>query len=154
MTPLESVQDELVAALGQRAEIDKKIEALKQSAKMLEPIYGRRPRKVGVADLMRVGRVHAEDIKNLGITAAVERILINNAGAWLPPTSVRNGLKEAGFELVGDNPLASIHQVLKRLVVRGENSPFVSREFQGQKLYKYDVTRLSTAERLSDALGE
>jgi hypothetical protein len=65
-----------------------------------------------------------------------------NQSNWLPPTSIRNALKEAGFELTGDNPLASIHQVLKRLVAR-ENSPVVSQEHQGQTLYKFDPNRLN-----------
>jgi hypothetical protein len=37
----------------------------------------------------------------------------------------------------GDNPMASIHQILKRLIAR-QRSPFVSVEYQGQTLYKYD----------------
>lgn len=138
MNPLETVQTELAAAIKERTEIDRKIRALQESAKVLEPIYGHHLSTYTLQSL--AGMTNTTNIKDLGITAAVERILMMNDGKWLPPTSIRNGLKEAGFELAGDNPLASIHQVLKRLVSR-ENSPVVRREDQGQTLYRFDMNR-------------
>jgi hypothetical protein len=129
MNPLENVRAALAAELEKRAESDKRIEALRQSIKLLEPIYDAEEADPRLPLL-------SEAIKDLGLTRAIEQILRNCAGKPLPPTSVRNGLREAGFELTGDNPLASIHQVLKRLVAR-ENSPFEAVEFQGQTMYKY-----------------
>ncbi|HEV2201192.1 MAG TPA: hypothetical protein VGR73_15350 [Bryobacteraceae bacterium] len=131
MNPLESVNADLAVAFAQRAELDKKIQALQESAKILVPIYGRSA--IGPAP----GTFTLGDIKDLGLTRAIEQILIRVGGKPLPPTSVRNGLLEAGFELTGENPLASIHQVLKRLIAR-ENSPFCAVEFQGQTMYKFD----------------
>lgn len=144
MNPLENVRAELAAELQKRAESDRRIEALRQSEKLLEPIYEAKqidPRYLFQGDA----------IKDLGLTRAVEQILVRNAGKPLPPTSVRNGLIEAGFELTGDNPLASIHQVLKRLVARGD-SRFISVEFQGQVMYKYSPP--SFAEQLAEQFME
>jgi hypothetical protein len=134
MNPLESVQAELAIALREQGEIATKVKSLQEAARLLEPIYGRK----STAGLMG-GLAALADISDLGLTAAIERILMRNADNWLPPTSVRNGLVEAGFELVGDNPLASIHQVLRRLVAR--ETCFVSEEIQGQTMYKYDSSK-------------
>jgi len=122
---------ELERALQQRAEIDKKIKALQESMRLLGPIYGQTPSYGSLQELASLS-----DIKDLGITAAIERVLMCVPNQWMPPTSVRNALVEAGFELAGDNPLASIHQVLKRLVAR--NGPYVSEEIDGQTMYKFD----------------
>jgi len=142
MNPLENVRAELAAELEKRAESDRRIEALRQSEKLLEPIYEARenadPRFFGLS----------EAIKEVGLTRAIEQVLMSCPGKPLPPTSVRNGLRDAGFELTGDNPLSSIHQVLKRLVAR-ENSAFKAVEFQGQTMYKYAPT---SAQLLSDQL--
>jgi hypothetical protein len=133
MNPLDSVEYELVAAIAERAKLDAKIKTLQETAKLLQPIYGKAPRAVGLASLSRLTE---EEIANMGMTAAIERILFSVAGTWMPPTSVRNALVEAGFELSGDNPMAAIHQALKRLVARG--NWFVSDEIDGTTQYKYD----------------
>ena len=140
MNALEHVEAELAAARQKRADLDRTIKALEQSANLLKPIYGTRTK--ADRSFVNVG----EAIKEVGITRAVEQILRSCAGRPLPPTSVRNGLLEAGFELTGENPLASIHQVLKRLVAR-EKSPYEAVEFQGQTMYKY--TPQTLAERLT-----
>ena len=132
MNPLEAVRAELAAELERRAETDKRIEALRQSETLLQPIYGS-----GKVSSSRLNLRQA--VKDVGLTRAIERVLMSCEGKPLPPTSVRNGLLEAGFELTGDNPLAAIHQVLKRIVAR-ENSPFHAVEFQGQTMYKYSPT--------------
>jgi hypothetical protein len=135
MNPLESVQLELVRTVAERSKLEQKINALQETIKLLEPIYGKQPTHGSIAAL---SVSVLGDIKELGITAAVERILMSNVGGWFAPPIIRDRLKEAGFELVGDNPLASIHQVLKRLVAR-ENSCIVSEERNGQTLYRYDI---------------
>jgi|GEM_PF-6879589 len=140
MNALEHIECELAAAREKRADLDRAIKALEQSADLLKPIYGTRTK----ADLAFINM--SESIKDVGITRAVEHILRSCAGKPLPPTSVRNGLLEAGFELTGENPLASIHQVLKRLVAR-EKSPYEAVEFQGQTMYKY--TPQTLAEQLA-----
>lgn len=134
MTPLESVQNELREALTLRDELEHKIAALRESVKILEPIYGNQP-SVPASD-----QWGTSDVRNLGITAAVERVLMLSPGKWIPPTAVRDTLVNYGFRLAGDNPLASIHQVLKRLIAR-ENSPYISEEIQGSTMYMYDPAR-------------
>lgn len=130
--PLESVQNDLRAALAAREELDRKITALQESIKILEPVYGDQP---SLAGLIQFGG--ADDLDNLGITAAVERVLMRSPGKYMPPTAVRNGLVEGGFELTGGNPLASIHQVLRRIIAR-ENSPYMAQDVQGTTMYMYD----------------
>jgi hypothetical protein len=49
---------------------------------------------------------------------------------------VRDMLLEAKFEVVGDNPMASIHQILKRLVAR--EGKIVADVYDGQTMYRYD----------------
>jgi hypothetical protein len=140
MNPLESVQIELSKALALRAELDQRrqendlaITALQETIKLLEPVYGNRP---STASLKTLAGATADDFSNLGITAAIERALMMFADQWVAPTAVRDVLVHGGHKLAGDNPLASIHQILKRLVAR-KDSPFVSLDVNGQTLYKY-----------------
>jgi hypothetical protein len=56
-----------------------------------------------------------------GFTDAVREFVRRNPEHWFTAIAVRNGLRTVNFD-VGeyDNPLASIHTILKRLLVRGE----------------------------------
>jgi hypothetical protein len=137
MNPLESLQTDLGIALAEKEKLERRIAAIEQSIKLLEPVYQKELTRGGLYELAELG-----DIKNLGLTAAIERVLMSAKGHWMPPTSVRNGLKEAGFGLTGDNPLAAIHQTLRRLAER-QNSPVVSAEIQGQRMYRFDMDRLA-----------
>jgi hypothetical protein len=134
MNPLESAQTELADLLAKKDEIDSKIAAIQQSIRILEPLYGRqftgaRPRSL-VEDL-------STDLRNLGITDAIERVLMSRPGVWMAPTIVRDHLVERGFKIAGDNPMASVHTVLKRLVDR--KGPIVSGADSAKNtLYRYD----------------
>ena len=97
MNPLESAQTELVDLLAKKDDIDRKIAAIQQSIQILEPLYGRqftgaRPRSL-VEDL-------ANDVRNLGITDAIERVLMSQPGVWMAPTIVRDHLVERGYQIV------------------------------------------------------
>src|SRR5207249_3922350 len=112
MNPLQSTRAELEKLLRERAKLDRKIDAVRQAIKAFEPVYGDLP-PINMRQLRK-------EIRDMGMTAAIEQLLKAHYGTPLTPTTVRDLLVESGFKLVGDNPLASIHQVLKRLVARGE----------------------------------
>jgi hypothetical protein len=142
MNLLENAKAELEGLLEQRAELDRKIKAVQEAIKLFEPIYA-----TVESQIQRVQQfMLMEDMENIGITQAVERALMSVPDIFLPPTSVRDKLVDANFKLVGENPMASIHQVLKRLVAR-DKSPFVAEEHQGQTLYKYDPSRYPASMR-------
>jgi hypothetical protein len=85
--------------------------------------------------------------ESVGITEAIERALRKYPGKLLPPTSVRNALFEMGFKVAGNNPMASVHQVLKRLVARA-GSCYVSQPIEGRTMYKFDPSREAARARL------
>ena len=111
MNPLDSAKAELEKLLDQRSEIDRKLDAVQEAIKLLEPLYGRD------TELKASGITLAEALAqdDLGITAAVEQALTSNAYQSFYPTQVRDLLRESGFDLKGDNPMATIHTILKRL---------------------------------------
>jgi hypothetical protein len=141
MNPLESAQEELAKLLHERAALDKKIDAVKKAIHIFGPVYARRPRSGKNETLARV----VEDIENLGITGAIERVLMEHPDVPMGPKNVRNELHEINFKLTGSNPMAAIHQVLKRLAARG--GPIVAEKIPGMKYtkYRYDPSRPSKA---------
>jgi hypothetical protein len=137
MNPLEAARTDRVALLQQREALDQKIKALDDAIKILETVY----RPVGDDPLATLTNgFTGADIPDLGLTSAVERVLMELPGLPFPPTRVRDTLVSRRFKLSGDNPMASIHQVLKRLVARIDG-PFVAEEVNGQTVYKYDQAR-------------
>jgi hypothetical protein len=56
-----------------------------------------------------------------GFTDAVREFMRRNSGRWFTAIGVRDGLRTVNFDVREyDNPLASIHTILRRLLVRGE----------------------------------
>lgn len=133
MTLLETVKRELEELKHQRdavlAVFDTRIAAVEQAIKILEPVYS----------VLPIAAIPVLD-ESVGITEAIERALRKYPGKLLPPTSVRNALFEMGFKVAGNNPMASVHQVLKRLVARA-GSPYVHEQVDGQTQYKFDPSR-------------
>jgi hypothetical protein len=133
MTLLETAKREIEELKRQRdavlAAFDTRIAAVEQTVKILEPVYSAVP---GIA-------VPVLD-ESVGITQAIEIVLRKCPGRFLPPTAVRNALSEMGFKVVGDNPMASVHQVLKRLVARAA-SPYVKDQVDGESQYNFDPSR-------------
>jgi hypothetical protein len=74
----------------------------------------------------------------VGITPATEEILLSHPDRLMTPTEVRDLMIQAGLgsALPKENPMAAVHQILKRLVDR--NGQYVALEEQGKTLYKYD----------------
>jgi len=134
MNPLENAQAELGRLLETKAQInadiDRKIEAVQKAIQLFWPVYGQEEASPKLENAFPEG---------VGMTEAIEVVLMASPDKPLPATSIRNGLLEAGFKLSGNNPMAAIHQVLKRLVARG--NWFVSEEIDGQTMYKYDSSR-------------
>jgi hypothetical protein len=130
MNPLTSALSELEALQQRKAEIERKIEAVTKSIKLLEPVYAqeRYNRLMGL-DVMRA------EIEDVGMTEAVLRVLMASAEG-LYPTQVRDSLVENGFEIRSSNPMATVHTVLKRLAAKPDGS-VVAEEVSGKIWYKY-----------------
>lgn len=116
--PLENARKELVALYRERADIDSKIDAVEQTVKILEPVYGSHE-----DDDVKVFAAAGEMMNpGIGVTDRVRRVLNHYAvdrGLW--PTQVRDFLIADGFDPAGrSNFMATIHTVLKRLVESGE----------------------------------
>lgn len=143
MNPLENARTDLAALLQQREAIDRKINSLNEAIKILETVY--RPVDTSPLATMTSGFT-ARDIADLGLTSAVERVLMELPNLPFPPVRVRDTLVGRGFILSGDNPMASIHQVLKRLVAK-QGSPFLAIEVDGQTTYIYNPNRAEAEKR-------
>jgi hypothetical protein len=135
MNPLESAHAELEALVEQRNELEKKINAVTKTIDILEPFYhgddlGKYPRAEELMQLL-------EFKDEVGITPAIEQVLRTQPKTELTPIQVRDQLVASGFILSPNNPMASVHQILKRLVAR--NGQFVSRRDEdGNTLYSFD----------------
>src|ERR1700733_4272375 len=101
MNPLEKVRAEI-------ADLTRKIGVLKQTEKLLASVYD---------DTDGSERVIPEaeiNLSEVGMTKAVEAVLATSPGVPFVPTAVRDALLARKFQLSGDNPMAPIHQTLKR----------------------------------------
>jgi hypothetical protein len=135
MNPLTNAQAELESLVKQKTEfnreIDRRIEAVTKTIAILEPVYGQgrdRSRLVNLS-VMRVG------VENLGITEAVQWALTTSREG-LSPTEVRDLLVEHGCAVRGENPMATVHTVLKRLANKPDGSVVVEAT-SGKTVYKY-----------------
>src|ERR1035441_1398242 len=113
--------------MGNRTEI----EAVTKSIAILEPVYGQEldPSRLLNLSVMRTG------VENMGITEAVQWALTTSPEA-LSPTQVRDLLVEHGYPVRGENPMATIHTVLKRLASRPDGSVEVEAH-AGKTVYQY-----------------
>jgi hypothetical protein len=132
MNPLDSAKAELERLLERRIEIDRKLDAVQGTIKLLEPLYGRD------AELNASGISLAEALAqdDLGITAAVERALMSKPYEPLYPTQVRDLLTANGFGLKGENPMATIHTILKRLAAKPDSNVIGIDDNAGKTMYK------------------
>lgn len=116
---MEDIVKRLLSALEEKSQVDEKkkvvdeqVEALMDAATSLHRVYG------GTLP----DPVAKQILGDLGITDQVREALKSQGGnAWLQPVQVRGLVEGRGFTL-GDysNPMAVIHQVLKRLAKQGE----------------------------------
>jgi len=107
-------------ALVQKAEIDEtkrvideEVEALTDAVRALHRVYG--------GTLPESVTKHLEG--DLGITDQVRGVMKAQGNNYLLPMQVRQQVEARGFNMAGySNPMAVIHQVLKRLERQGELS--------------------------------
>ena len=131
MDPLTSAQAELESLLKLKAEIERRIEAVTKSIAILEPFYAQ---KRDFSRLLNLS-VMMTGVGNMGITEAVQWALTTSPEA-LSPTQVRDLLVEHGYPVRGENPMATIHTVLKRLASRPDGSVEVEAH-AGKTVYQY-----------------
>ena len=128
--PLLSAQAELESLLEKKAEIERRIGAVRKSISILEPFYQQESHRGRLQSLSAMMTRPA----NIGITEAVERALMSSSEG-LSPTQVRDLLKAHDYPVHGINPMATVHTVLKRLASRPDGS--VVTAVSGKTVYKY-----------------
>lgn len=137
MNPLDSIESEVTELLIQRAQIDRKLAALDDAKKVLQQVYGKPLSPIPSVEQF----VEATDI---GITDSVRGAFRLNSSRSMTPAQVRDTVSSHGFDLSKyKNAMATIHQVISRLVDAGEvEGPFP----QGnEKLYKWKEQKLAPA---------
>lgn len=104
---LKQAQDQLDVLYQQRAAIDEEIAALQRGIEGFSPLVKKAsPWSAWNADV-------------LGITDAVKLVFTAESHRCFSPTSIRDVLVEKEVKLTQQNPLATIHQIISRLLERG-----------------------------------
>lgn len=107
---IETVRLELVKLLGEREHIDKRILNLRQILSGFESLADDEEAPVNEAAVAAIG-------KALGITDAIRHVLQSQFPRPMAPREVRDELLRLGANLRPlSNQMASIHNILKRLV--------------------------------------
>jgi hypothetical protein len=132
LNPLFAAKAELDKLLRRRKGLDEKIKVLEEAIAILAPAY----------ETENCASPVLPRALNDGMTARIYEILVNNGDREFSPTDIRDLLVAGGFSLDGrSNPMAEIHQVLKRLA---KNEDLLVRILPGTGpknavLYKYDA---------------
>jgi len=119
----------------QVAENVKKISAMARTIENLREVYGLPPKKTLAEELHE-----SYQSQTLGLTDQIREVLDTRHPNWLPPMVVKGYLERRGFP-IGDyaNPMAVVHQVLRRLDDQGWAESEVLTD--GGKVYR--VKRMS-----------
>src|ERR1035441_5332401 len=149
LNPLFAAKAELDKLLRRRKGLDEKIKVLEEAIAILAPAY----------ETENCASPVLPRALNDGMTARIYEILVNNGDREFSPTDIRDLLVAGGFSLDGrSNPMAEIHQVLKRLA---KNNDLFVRALQasgrrGTVSYKYDAAGFWSAEwrHLGEGIGE
>lgn len=129
---LEAARRELAELEAERAELDRRIERKKQGILGLSQLVSDDDEDApSIMDIMRAMLGEPE-----GLTDGC-RAVLRSANHGLTPTEVRDGLIALGYDLSGySNIMASVHQILKRLVASGEaNKLRLSGRMDGKTAY-------------------
>ena len=100
---LKLARDRIEALKTQRAAVDAELAALEQSVQAFENLIDAKRTRI-----------------DSGLTDAIRTILSAHGNDPLPAPRIRDELLHRGFPLDQKNPMAAIHQILARLVKRGE----------------------------------
>lgn len=107
------------AARAELTNVERQLAALKESIDILDPIYGE--------DWLENVPDWAIGAAELGLTDKIRRLLLFNP-KFVSPTQVRDWLVANGHDFgQQENPLASIHTILKR-ITSGRDPRFERRE--------------------------
>ena len=116
----------------QEVNITDRIAAVSRSIDTLALVYGNTEVPTRVAALLR--EKFAADSSSSSLTESVRKVLESRYPNWLPPMVVRHYVETRGTEIKGDNPMAMIHQVLRRLVEQDWAEP--DQLADGSKVYR------------------
>ena len=120
---LKVARRELQEAMGQRADIDKRIFKLKQTVESLNALC----HDVDVEELAAEMR---QQMAGIGLTNAVRRLLADSKMP-LSATEVRDGIARLGVDLSAyANDMAVVHNTLNRLARQGDILSFVDNNGQ------------------------
>ncbi len=127
-----------------KAQIDQKIETVGHALQILQKVYEQPKAEHTFEELF-------PDPPDLGVTDQVRRVLRIHHPAYLTPTAVRDELEMRGTSLKQkgyDNPMALIHQILRRLEAQDE---VMSTSTDSGKAYKSKLkARLPNTTYLTD----
>jgi hypothetical protein len=138
---LHDAREELVKLLGQKEEIDQRVERLRQAVDGLAALCGEEPQNVQPTYLQsEIIRTYENILESItgkpGLTDAI-RAALKAFGRPMTPIEVRDGLISLGYDLsVYSNVLASIHTALKRLHESREITKHADRE--GKVSYEWN----------------
>jgi hypothetical protein len=137
---LKQAQDRLEALYEQRGAIDDEIAALQRGIEGFSPL---------------VRKYAPWSQETVGITESVTQVFKDSPKQMLSPRHVRDCLLSKGIQLTQQNPLATIHQTISRLVARGVIKGYT---VDGRMLYYYEGSTgesltPSTRNRLSGPSG-
>ncbi len=134
---IEAAERELNALIKEDADIEARRAKLQQKIVVVCQTLDALRRAYGVSNRGLGGEPVNAD---LGISDQIREILKIEYPVYLKPTTIRNYLEHFGFLKTKDgkdyeNPLALVHQILKRLEVRNEVEAQITAE--GAKLYRW-----------------
>jgi hypothetical protein len=118
---LAKAQKRLETLYEQKTAVENEISALERGIKGFAPLVN------------QPALWHGPDT---GITDAVKAVLKSDESRMWSPVQVRDELVDRGVALNQKNPLATIYQVLARLVEQGAAMPYVQ---EGKNSYKWVV---------------
>jgi hypothetical protein len=119
MNPLNVIDEKLRAITAKREELDREIKGLQEARKILLPLYEPDEAAKSIPSIEEF--IEGQDV---GITDAVRGALRLNSVHRLTATQIRDIVGSHGFDLGKyANAMATIHQVIQRLVKAGQVIP-------------------------------
>lgn len=132
---LETATAELSGLIEEAEELDDRRDKLTNRISALRDIVFALSNVLGIDPKLTYPELYPESIEpETGFTDAIREVL-KSSNKYLSPVDIRNELRERGFNLMKyRNPLAAIHQILKRLAIGNEIEKHPDEE---KKLYRW-----------------